>query len=59
ISGLQTAVVHAQLELLPPFRDGNGGIWRILIPRLLYQKKPSQPMFPRSMRLSATVELHG
>ena len=43
---LQAAVVHAQFELLHPFKDGNGRIGRILIPLFLYQKKVlSQPMF--------------
>ena len=43
---LQTAVIHAQFELLHPFKDGNGCIGRILIPLFLYQKKViSQPMF--------------
>jgi Fic family protein len=43
---LQTAVVHAQFELLHPFQDGNGRIGRILIPLFLFQKKKlSQPMF--------------
>jgi Fic family protein len=43
---LQTAVVHAQFELLHPFKDGNGRIGRILIPMFLYQKRAlSQPMF--------------
>lgn len=43
---LQTAVVHAQFELLHPFKDGNGRIGRILIPLFLHQKKKlSQPMF--------------
>ena len=43
---LQTAVVHAQFELLHPFKDGNGRIGRILIPLFLYQKRVlSQPMF--------------
>lgn len=49
---LQTAIVHAQFELLHPFKDGNGRIGRILIPLFLYQKKIlSQPMFYLSQYL--------
>lgn len=52
---LQAAVVHAQFELLHPFKDGNGRIGRILIPLFLYQKKVlSQPMF----YLSEYLESH-
>jgi Fic family protein len=52
---LQTAVVHAQFELLHPFKDGNGRIGRILIPLFLFQKKMiSQPMF----YLSEYLESH-
>jgi Fic family protein len=52
---IQTAVVHAQFELLHPFKDGNGRIGRILIPLFLFQKKVlSQPMF----YLSAYLETH-
>lgn len=52
---LQTAVMHAQFELLHPFKDGNGRIGRILIPLFLYQKRVlSQPMF----YLSEYLESH-
>ena len=52
---LQSAVMHAQFELIHPFKDGNGRIGRILIPLFLYQKeKLSQPMF----YLSAYLEAH-
>ena len=52
---IQTAVVHAQFELLHPFKDGNGRIGRILIPLFLYQKRVlSQPMF----YLSEYLESH-
>jgi Fic family protein len=52
---LQTAVVHAQFELLHPFKDGNGRIGRILIPLFLYQKRAlSQPMF----YLSEYLDIH-
>lgn len=51
---LQTAVIHAQFELIHPFKDGNGRIGRILIPLFLYQKKQlSQPMFYLSEYLEA------
>lgn len=51
---LQTAVVHAQFELLHPFKDGNGRIGRILIPLFLFQKKQlSEPMFYLSEYLEA------
>lgn len=52
---LQVAIVHAQFELLHPFKDGNGRIGRLLIPLFLYQKKAlSQPMF----YLSEYLERH-
>jgi len=51
---LQTAIVHAQFELIHPFLDGNGRIGRILIPLFLFQKKVlSQPMFYLSAYLEA------
>ena len=52
---LQVAVIHAQFELIHPFKDGNGRIGRILIPLFLYQKKKlSHPVF----YLSAYLEAH-
>jgi Fic family protein len=43
---LQTAVAHAQFEILHPFKDGNGRIGRMLIPLVLYQRRAlSRPMF--------------
>lgn len=54
---LQTAVVHAQFELIHPFKDGNGRIGRMLIPLFLYfKKKLSQPMFYLSEFLEANRE---
>lgn len=43
---LQTAIAHAQFEILHPFRDGNGPIGRMLIPLILYKRRAlSRPMF--------------
>lgn len=43
---VQTAIVHAQFELLHPFKDGNGRIGRLLIPLFLYAKGLlTSPMF--------------
>ena len=52
---VQLAVMHAQFELLHPFKDGNGRIGRLLIPLFLYQKKKlASPMF----YLSSYLESH-
>lgn len=49
---VQTAVVHAQFELLHPFKDGNGRIGRLLIPLFLYSKgRLNSPMFYMSQYL--------
>jgi len=54
---LQTAVMHAQFELIHLFKDGNGRIGRVLIPLFLYQKKKlSEPMFYLSSYLEANRE---
>jgi Fic family protein len=54
---IQTAIVHAQFELIHPFNDGNGRIGRLLIPLFLYQKKKlSRPIFYISGYLEAHRE---
>lgn len=43
---VQLAIVHAQFEIIHPFKDGNGRLGRMLVPLFLYQKKVLQrPMF--------------
>jgi len=52
---IQMAVIHAQFELIHPFKDGNGRIGRLLIPLFLYSKGVlSSPMF----YLSGYLESH-
>ena len=40
------AVLHAQFEIIHPFRDGNGRLGRMIIPLFLFERKIlSRPMF--------------
>lgn len=51
---IQSAIAHAQFEILHPFKDGNGRIGRMLIPLILYQRRAlSRPMFYLSGHLEA------
>jgi Fic family protein len=43
---VQLAIVHSQFEIIHPFWDGNGRVWRIILPLFLrYKKILTQPMF--------------
>lgn len=54
---VQCAVVHAQFEILHPFKDGNGRIGRLLIPLFLFQKRTlASPMFYLSEYLEENRE---
>ncbi len=56
---VQSAIVHAQFELLHPFLDGNGRIGRLLIPLFLYYKKRlKRPMFYLGEYLESNRELY-
>lgn len=56
---VQAAIVHAQFEILHPFKDGNGRIGRLLIPLFLYQKNAlASPMFYLSEYLEANRETY-
>jgi Fic family protein len=56
---VQAAVVHAQFELIHPFKDGNGRIGRLIIPLFLYQKRAlASPMFYLSEYLESHRELY-
>jgi Fic family protein len=52
---VQMAIVHAQFEIIHPFKDGNGRLGRMLVPLFLYQKGAlGRPMF----YLSEYLETH-
>ena len=36
---VQSAILHAQFEMINPFTDGNGRVGRLIIPLFLYEKK--------------------
>lgn len=56
---IQCAVVHAQFEILHPFKDGNGRIGRLLIPLFLFQKQAlASPMFYLSEYLEANRDVY-
>ncbi len=52
---VQSAIVHAQFEIIHPFLDGNGRVGRLLIPLFLYSKRClSSPSF----YISEYFEIH-
>ncbi len=56
---VQMAIVHAQFELIHPFKDGNGRIGRLLIPLFLFQKRIlASPMFYLSEYLESHRDLY-
>ncbi len=56
---IQTAIIHAQFEIIHPFLDGNGRIGRLLIPLYLYQRQVlSSPMFYISGYLETYRDLY-
>lgn len=52
---IQTALVHAQFELIHPFDDGNGRIGRLLIPLFLMKK---HCLISPSLYISGYLESH-
>lgn len=47
---IQSAIIHAQFEMIHPFEDGNGRIGRLLIPLFLYYREMiPYPTFYMSM----------
>jgi len=56
---IQSAIMHAQFELIHPFLDGNGRIGRLLIPLFLfYKKRVKRPMFYLSEYLEANRDIY-
>lgn len=56
---VQVAIVHAQFELIHPFKDGNGRIGRLLIPLFLFKKRVlASPMFYLSEFLESHRDLY-
>jgi Fic family protein len=56
---IQSAIVHAQFELIHPFLDGNGRIGRLLIPLFLfYKKRLKRPMFYLSEYLESNRDTY-
>lgn len=52
---IQMAFIHAQFEIIHPFKDGNGRLGRMLIPLFFYQKR----VLPRPVfYLSEYLEQH-
>lgn len=56
---VQSAIVHAQFEMIHPFEDGNGRIGRLLIPLFLYyQELLSYPTFYMSSYFESDRSLY-
>lgn len=56
---VQVAIMHAQFELIHPFKDGNGRIGRLLIPLFLFQRRTlASPMFYLSEYLESHRDLY-
>lgn len=56
---VQLALVHAQFEIIHPFKDGNGRLGRMMIPLFLYQKRVLQrPMFYLSEYLEEADQIY-
>lgn len=56
---IQTAIMHAQFEIIHPFLDGNGRVGRLLIPLYLFQRGVLHlPMFYVSGYLEMNRDLY-